>query len=180
MATLGTGLRVKGKAVMVRRDLLAVLAVLAATVLPPGAFAFEYELGDLTIRHPWARPSIGAAKAGAAYLTIVNQGESADLLIAVASPAAEHVSLHTHLLEGGVAKMRPVAAAEISPGEPAVLQPGGLHVMLAGLKAPLVEGESFPLSLTFERAGTVTVEVTIGVPGSDGGGHGPDRHDGHS
>jgi copper(I)-binding protein len=59
-------------------------------------------------------------------------------------------------------KMRPVKAIEVAPGEPAVLKPGGLHVMLMGLKAPLVKGQSFPLTLVFEKAGKIEIEVPIG------------------
>jgi copper(I)-binding protein len=116
------------------------------------------------IQHPWARASIGQARAGAAYLTIVNRGQSADRLIAIATPAAKHAKLHTHLLEEGVMKMRPVEAIEIAPGEPAVLEPGGLHIMLMGLTAPLEAGEPFPMTLIFENAGTVDVEVTVTDP----------------
>lgn len=164
---------------MIRKSVLAALAGLAALAVAAGAVAHDYKHGELTIEHPWARASIGAAKAGAAYLTIVNRGESPDLLVAVASPAAEHVSLHTNVTEGGVAKMRSVQAIEVSPGEPTVLQPGGLHIMLMGLKARLIAGEKFPLTLTFERAGAVTVEVMIEAPTTGGGGAGGDGHDGH-
>ncbi len=61
-------------------------------------------------------------------------------------------------------KMRSVEAAEITPGEPSVLQPGGLHVMLMGLTEPLVEGNSLPLTLNFERAGSIEVKVMIFEP----------------
>jgi copper(I)-binding protein len=67
--------------------------------------------------------------------------------------------------------MRPVEAIEVTPGAPIVLQPGGLHVMLIGLKAPLKEGERFPLTLTFERAGTIEVEVVVEKLGAMGPDH---------
>lgn len=167
---------------MFRTRLFTALAVLAALALPVAVQAHDYKLGDLTIEHPWAPASIGAAKAGAAYMKVVNEGQTSDLLIAVASPAAEHAKLHTHLVEGGVAKMRPVAAVEINPGEPAILRPGGLHVMLMGLKAPLKEGDMFPLTLTFERAGTVTVQVIVQAPDDHGNDadHGMDKSEGDS
>jgi len=145
-----------------RALMLIVLLALAgpASVVPPAA-AHEYKLGSLLLDHPWARASIGAAKAGAAYLTITNHGAEADRLVAAATPVARDASLHTHLMEEGVMKMRPVEALEIAPGEPAVLQPGGLHIMLMGLTTPLVEGDSFPLTLTFEKAGSIEVEVKV-------------------
>lgn len=144
--------------------LFTALAVFAALMLTATAQAHDYKLGYLTIEHPWARASIGAAKAGAAYFEVTNDGKGSDLLISVSSPVAEHAKLHTHMVEGGVAKMRPVEAIEVNPGAPAILEPGGLHVMLMGLKAPLKEGEMFPLTLTFEHAGTVTVDVIVQSP----------------
>jgi copper(I)-binding protein len=144
----------------------AILALLLSLPLLAGgpASAHDYELGSLVIQHPWARASIGQAKAGAAYLTIVNHGETADRLIAVSTPAAKHAKPHTHLLEDGVMKMRPVEAIEIAPGDPAVLQPGGLHIMLMGLAAPLETGKPFPMTLVFENAGSVDVEVHVTDP----------------
>ena len=140
---------------------LAVAAVIATT-----AFAHEFKLGDLMVDHPWARASIGKAKAGAAYLTIVNGGSEPDRLIAVETPAAKRAELHTHIMENGVMKMRPLTAVEVAPGEPTVFQPGGLHVMLMGLKAPLAEGETFPLTLSFEKAGKIEITVKIEAPAS--------------
>lgn len=135
----------------------------AALVLSLGgaAQAHEYKLGDLLVDHPWARASIGQAPNGAAYMTITTEGQETDRLVGVESDAANRVELHTHLMDNGVMKMRPVEAIEIAPGEPTLLQPGGLHVMLMGLKAPLRLGESFPMTLVFERAGRVEVEVKI-------------------
>ena len=137
-------------------------ALLAAALVSNLAAAADYTLGDLAIHKPWARASIGQAQAGAAYVTVMNKGSLPDRLIAVEGAVANRVELHNHMMEGGVMKMRPVKAIEVAPGEPAVLKPGGLHIMLMGLKAPLVKGESFPLTLVFERAGRVEIEVSVG------------------
>ncbi len=137
-------------------------ALLAAALVSNLAAAADYTLGDLAIHKPWARASIGQAQAGAAYVTVMNKGSLPDRLIAVEGEVANRVELHNHMMDGGVMKMRPVKAIEVAPGEPAVLKPGGLHIMLMGLKAPLVKGESFPLTLVFERAGRVEIEVSIG------------------
>ena len=151
-----------------RRLLVTLFAILA--LLAPAA-AEDARLGDLTIRQPWARASAGPAKAGAAYLAIVNEGASADRLTAAETPAARKAALHDHEMDGqGVMRMRPVEAIEVAPGETAVLKPGGLHVMLMGLAAPLKQGESFPLVLTFERAGSIEVEVRTGPAGAMGPG----------
>ena len=78
-----------------------------------------------------------------------------------ATGAAKKAGLHTHLMKNGVMKMRPVKAIEVAPGEPTVLKPGGLHIMLKGLKAPLAEGANFPLTLTFENAGSIEIQVKV-------------------
>ncbi len=138
--------------------------------------------GDLMIVDPWSKASIGKAKAGAAYFELVNNGEAVDRLIAVKTDAAKRPELHTHMMENNVMKMRQVDGIEVAPGTPTVLKPGGPHVMLMGLKAPLKEGEMLALTLTFEKAGDVNVMVPIlsararGPAGSDHVGH---NHGGH-
>jgi copper(I)-binding protein len=144
----------------------------------PSAWAGHEKLGDLMIGDSWARATAKLAKSGAAYLTITNQGSELDLLVAVESPVAKKAELHTVVNEEGVMKMRPLKAVEIHPGEPAVLAPGGIHIMLMGLSAPLIEGTSFPLTLTFEKAGTLEIEVPVHGPGAMGHEE-PMKHDGH-
>jgi copper(I)-binding protein len=132
-------------------------------------------VGAITIHDAWARASIGQAGTSAVYMTLEASGGQGDRLVGAASPVAASAELHTHLIEGGVAKMRPVAALEIAPGESTVLEPGGLHIMLIGLGEKLVEGNTLPLSLTFEDSGTIELEVPIrGVGGAmSHGGHQP-------
>ena len=137
------------------------LFLVAAMGLVFPAVADDYVIGKLTVGDPWARASAGPAKAGAAYVTITNGGAETDRLIAAATPAAKRAAVHTHMMDRGVMKMRPVEAVEVDPGEPTVFMPGGLHIMLMGLKAPLVEGDTFPLTLTFERSGIVEVRVRV-------------------
>ena len=137
------------------------LAVFAAFgVIAPTA-AGEHRPGALVVGDSWARATPGGAHNGAAYVTIENRGPDADRLTAVSSPAAARAALHSHAMEAGVMKMRPVAAVEVAAGAVTAMKPGGLHIMLMGLAAPLVEGGSFPLTLTFERAGALTLEVTV-------------------
>jgi hypothetical protein len=131
-------------------------------------------VGTIVIQDAWARASLGQTGTSAAYMTLEASGDRGDRLVAAASPVAASAELHTHIVDGGVARMRPVAAIEIAPGAPTVLAPGGLHIMLSGLGEKLVEGDSLPLSLTFEHAGTVELEVPIrGMGGGmSHGGHG--------
>jgi len=125
--------------------------------------------GDgVAVQDAWARASTGAHRTGAAYLTVVNGGDAADRLVSASTPAAERAELHAHLHEGGVMRMRQVEAIEVHPGEPAVLAPGGLHVMLMGLTRPLKVGDRFPLTLVFERAAPKTVEVAVLAAGAAG------------
>jgi len=138
--------------------LVTTLGINTAWVAP--ATAEEVTLGPLTITDPWARASAGMARAGAAFMTIRNDGTT-DRLISASADISDVVELHTHIKDGEVMRMRRVDAIEVTGGTETHLQPGGLHVMFIGLHAPLEEGQTFPLSLTFEAAGTVKVSVTV-------------------
>lgn len=120
----------------------------------------------IEVEDPWARESPPMVTNGAAYMTLVNRGDETDRLMSVSGEVAETIELHAHLMEGTVMKMRKIQGIEVNPGEPAILQPGGTHVMLIGLKAPLVKGSSFPLTLHFEKAGDIPVQVAVRRPGT--------------
>lgn len=157
----------------------AIAALFVVFALAPAvAHAHEEEAGNLVFKHPFARASAGPAKAGAAFMGIHNNGDSADRLVdvSVSADVAKRAAIHTHIMENDIAKMRKVdGGVEIPAHGMAVLQPGGLHIMLMKLKAPLEEGESFMLTLEFEHAGEVMIEIPIlGVgaqPETDGMDH---------
>lgn len=152
----------------------AVLALLIAMLAI--AHAHDYELGKLHIEHPWARASAGAAPTGAAYLAIENRGDAPDRLIGAATPAAERAELHNHIDDNGVMKMREVEGGIVLPaGTTTQLAPGGLHIMLMGLAQPLEAGTHFPLTLTFEKAGELAVEIKVEPIG-----HQPEPAHGHA
>lgn len=132
------------------------------------------KVGEIMIHQPWARASLGNAPNSAAYMTLETAGEEPDRLVASSSPVAEQAALHIHVMDGGVARMRPVDAVEVAPGAPTVLAPGGLHIMLIGLRQKLAPGDSVPLTLVFEQAGEITIEAPVrGMAGMSGhGGHG--------
>ncbi|MBF0269857.1 MAG: copper chaperone PCu(A)C [Alphaproteobacteria bacterium] len=153
---------------MLRTLFLATAFCLAAMT----ANAHDYKLGDLTIQHPWARASAGMAGAGGAFFTIVNGGAS-DKLLKAEADVSKVVELHTHIKDGEVMRMRQVPDIDVAGGTETKLAPGGLHVMLIGLKAPLKEGQVFPMTLTFEKSGTVTVEVQVQGVASSTPSHGP-------
>ena len=153
--------------------LLAVLiaTVAAATLVP----AHEYKLAGIEIGHPWSRPTPPAATIGVGYLTLKNVGTSDDRLIAAASTAAERVELHASVMKGDVMTMRPVPSIELQAGRSVTLEPGGMHLMLIGLKKPLKDGMRVPTTLTFERAGSIAVELAVET-GKDSGDHREMKH----
>src|ERR1700722_14723175 len=113
------------------------------------------------VDHAWARATPGAARTGAVYFRI--ESPTDDRLIGLASPVAAKAELHTHLEENGVMQMREVEGGLAVPaGQDVELKPGGLlHVMLIDLNQKLKVGDSFPLTLTFEKAGSRDVMVKV-------------------
>jgi copper(I)-binding protein len=108
---------------------------------------------------PWARATILASRPCAAYLTLTSAG--GDRLVAVETPVADQVMLHATDSTEGVSRMSHLETLELPPGQAVTLAPGGMHLMLMGLREKLVEGESLPLKLRFEAAGEMSVEVPI-------------------
>lgn len=149
--------------------LLPAAPVLAQAGHDHAGHAASPAAGPIMAMQAWARPTTSQAKAGGVFITLHNTGADADTLTAAAAPAvAERTELHTHVMDGGVARMRPVEGGiEIPAGQAVALQPGGLHIMLMGLKAPLKPGDRFPLTLTFAKAGTSQVEVEVLPPGKE-------------
>jgi copper(I)-binding protein len=147
---------------MTRFQALAVAVVALAALAAPAAHADD----AIVIADAWARATPGKAPTGAAYLTVTNSGAAADRLVGASSPVAATTELHEDKEENGIMKMRPVPVLPIAAGQSITLKPGGYHLMLTGLKAPLKQGESFPLTLTFEKAGAKEVQVAIGRAGA--------------
>jgi copper(I)-binding protein len=138
------------------------LAAALALLLTLPAFAHYVQAGSLTVSHPWSRSTAPTVAVGGAYLSISNHGKQPDVLLGASSPRAGMVELHQNLDQNGVMKMREVKdGLPIAPGQTVTLQPGGTHLMLMALPKPLKNGEHFPLTLTFKRAGKVTVEVSV-------------------
>lgn len=141
--------------------LRSLLFCLALPLSLPAA-ASDFKSGHLQIRHPYARATVPNQPSGAAYLTLENTGKSADQLVALAAPIAKRVEMHTMSMEGTMMKMREVDAIEIKPAASVTMKPGdGYHLMLTGLKKPLKAGDTFPLTLTFRKAGQVKVVVAV-------------------
>jgi copper(I)-binding protein len=137
------------------------VAMAGVAVVPPTKASGRIEIGQ-----PWARATPGRAQIGAVYLTI--RSPAGDRLVSVSSPVAAAAELHESAMAGMVMKMRPLAEVAIPAGQTVALAPGGIHIMLVGLKAPLRQGRSFPLTLTFAKAGPQTVTVMVGKVGAMG------------
>jgi periplasmic copper chaperone A len=148
-----------------------VRAAFAAIVLlsAPAAFAHEGHdlgpttaIGTLELRGGFARATLPNAPVGGAFITITNNGATDDRLVSVSSPAADVGQLHTMEMVGDVMKMRALPDGIVIPaGQTVTLEPAGLHMMFMGLKQALVEGERLTVTLTFEKAGNVEVELPI-------------------
>lgn len=139
------------------------------TMLLSGLFfsagVFAAAADQVSVHEPYVRLPPPNAQATGAFMVLKNEGRSEVQLVKADNPASRVTELHTHLNEGGVMKMRPVPAIAIPAGGEARLQPGGLHVMLIGLQAPLEEGQTLPLTLTFDDGSSKKVDARIVRPG---------------
>ena len=139
----------------------ACAATLFALLSAP-APAQEVKAGDLVITQPWSRATPGGAKIAGGFLTIENKGAAPDRLIGGSGDFAGKVEIHEMAVNNGVMTMRPLdKGLAIEPGKTVKLAPGGYHLMLMDLKNPLKQGEKVPLTLEFEKAGTVTVSLDL-------------------
>lgn len=153
------------------KALTTVLAAAFISFLPFESSAHDYTVGSITVLSPWARATPGPAKAGAGYLGLKNEGGTADRLLKAESTLSKRTELHTHIMDGGVMRMTHVEeGVEVPAGQEVMFEPGGLHVMFMGLKAPFKEGELLPITLYFEKAGKVDVELMVKGVGAKAGG----------
>lgn len=129
------------------------------------ASAHGFKLGNIKIEHPYATPVGEGIKNGAVYIRgLRNDGKVTDQLIGASSTMASKIEIHSMEIQGNVMRMRQVAAVDLPPGETVELAHGAdrsYHLMLVGLTRPLKEGERFPVTLTFQKAGSVEVTVVV-------------------
>jgi copper(I)-binding protein len=137
--------------------IVAAVAALAACSQPSGP--------EVKVTDAWARAT-APGQGGAVYATIDNKGGIGDRLVSVATDRASMAMIHEGGLENGVARMRMVHSLDVPAGTQVRLAPGGNHVMLEGLKAPLTAGDSFELTMQFERSGKIAIPVAVVAPGS--------------
>jgi periplasmic copper chaperone A len=125
--------------------------ILALALLPVTAWAHSFTLGTLAIGHAWVRPTTGSETE--AMMPIANGGTSGDALIGAKSVVADHIEFR-----GDKKKFEKF---DVPVGRPMPMRPKGLHLVLVGLKAPVVLGTKVPITLVFEKAGSIDIEMFV-------------------
>lgn len=139
---------------MKKLSLLTACLMFSAGVLAAAA-------DQISVDKPYVRLLPPGAQTTGAFMVIRNAGDKDVKLVKADNPASRVTELHTHLNEGGIMKMRPVAAIEVKAKGEALLQPGGLHIMLIDLKAPLKEGDVVPITLGFDDGSSKKVDAKV-------------------
>ena len=148
-------------------NIRSVFAALSLAMLATAANAEDYRIGNLQISQPWARATPKGAAVAGGYLKITNTGTMPDRLLGGSTDAAKRFEVHEMSMDNGVMKMRELKSGlEIPPGATVELKPGGFHVMFMGLKAPFAKDTQVPLTLVFEKAGSVDVELMVQAMGA--------------
>jgi copper(I)-binding protein len=153
-------------------SLFVVVTMIAAQCSTPSAqesapSAGQDDAPNIMVIEPWSRPSPVMAGNGAVYMTLKNEGGSADVLLGAETDVAEVVELHESKMEGDVMKMSPVPGIQVPPGSSVKLEPGGMHVMLINLQQELTPGDKITLTLQFEKSGPMAIEAEVRETGGD-------------
>ena len=136
--------------------------------LAPLLLAASSAFAQIRIENAWSRATPPGAKIAAGYMTIRNLSSAPDKLVSVSSPAAQRVETHVTTTKGGISRMREVKGYDIPAKGAFELKPGGAHLMLIDVKAPLKEGDKVPLVLKFQRSGAKKVELEVRALGATG------------
>lgn len=142
---------------MIRKFLLAAAIVGAVAATPAQA-----QTANVTVDHAWARASVAGQSGSGAYMTLTAREPLA--LVGASTPAAGVAEVHEMKMEGDVMRMRPAGSIALQPGQPLELKPGGYHLMLMDLKAPLKPGTQIPLTLRFRDAHGAEKTLALSVP----------------
>ena len=150
--------------------LLAALVAFAPVHAPAqeAAEPASLALGKLVLSGPFSRATLPGAPVAAGFLSVTNAGAEDDRLVSATSDVAGDTQIHEMAMVGDVMRMRPLAdGLPVPAGATVTLSPGGVHLMFMDLRRPLVEGETVEVTLTFERAGRITVPLAIGASDAD-------------
>jgi len=137
---------------------LVCIAVLGLMASP--AVSADFAAKGLKIGHPWTRPA-ALGGTGAGYMTVTNSGKAGDTLVGIETAAARSAGVHRSAMNGQVMSMRPLPALAIAPGQTVALAPGGDHIMMVGLTRALSQGQKIPVTLVFQKAGRVQIELSV-------------------
>jgi copper(I)-binding protein len=138
-----------------------IVTLLLALYVASGARAQTSAASTIVVDQPFSRATPKGAMTGAAYMTLINNGTSADRLVGATTPVAGKVQFHKETEDNGVSRMREVHSVDLEAGAKIVFKPGDMHMMIVGLREPLVQGQTFPLALQFEKAGNIEVTIPI-------------------
>jgi len=145
----------------------------AVSVLALPAMAHDYKIGSIEITTPWTRATPPSARTGGGFMTITNKGTVADRLVSARSNASDKVEVHEMQMDGNVMRMRELAKGlEIPPGATVMLKPGSYHIMFMELKAPFAKDAKVPMTLVFEKAGSIDIQLDVQAMGAMPQGHG--------
>lgn len=144
------------------KRLIALTLAMTGLMTPLLASAHDYTRGEIWVDHPWSRPTPPGVTVGVGYMSISNRGDADVTLIAAETPAAGQVSIHQSKMDDGVMRMEPLPQGLVIPAGTTVdLKPHGYHLMLEQLNAQLMEGQRIPLTLGFEGAPSMDVELAV-------------------
>ena len=151
---------------MFTRSIVRLTGTLTAVIGLAGGAAAQ-QPAPIEATNAWSRATTPGIATGSIYLTLTSP--TGDKLVGITSPAAAHAGVHEMQMDGNVMKMRAVEGGlDLPPGKPVTLSPGGYHIMLEGLKAPLKQGATVPVHLTFDKASPVDIEAKVQPIGSSG------------
>jgi len=151
-----------------------VFLVISGTVYAEHSFS----RGDVTVTHPWSRPTPPGVPMGVGYMVISNQGDTAITFVGATTPKAEKVTLHQSMMKDDMMSMRPLTEGlSIPAGETVKLEPHSYHLMLEGLRGAVGKGESFPMTLNFDSLAPMQIELHTMPMASSGSPEKPSAHD---
>lgn len=136
--------------------------IVFATLMAFGSVAFAQKETIVKVEGAWARASVPGQKATGAFMRLT--AKDGARLVRAESPAAGVTEVHEMKMEGDIMKMRAISVLDLPAGRAVELKPGGYHVMLLDLKAPLAKGTSVPITLVFQDAKGAESRLDLAVP----------------
>jgi copper(I)-binding protein len=137
------------------------VAFVAIAALVGIARGDDARAGSIVVSDGWTRPTAAGMPMGVAYFVVRNDGTAADAIVSASTPAAARVEMHQTTFADGMARMRPLKEIAVPAKQKVTVAPGGIHLMLVDLAAPLAVGTRVPLVLQFRNAGRVEIRLAV-------------------